>query len=87
MNELTSKVIQAETLAGIAVMAVGLLLSGTGFGNDILLAGTAILIFSPLAGILTSSYCLWREGDRRWFRIAMILIAVIAVGLILTALK
>lgn len=87
MNLLTAKVIQTETLVGIGIMAVGLLLSGTDLGHDVLLAGTAVLVFSPLTGVIASTYCLWKEGDRPWLRIALVLIAAIAVGLIFTALR
>ena len=79
--------IQTGTVIGIAILALGLVLSGTDYGEDILLAGAVILVFTPLAGILTSLACLLKAGDREWAAVAVILIAVVAVGLAITLLK
>ena len=86
INEATSTVIRIGTMIGIAIMTVGLLLFGTDYGEKILLGGTIVLVFTPLAGIITSLACLLKEGDRKWAMVAVILIAVIAVGLAITML-
>jgi len=84
INETTSAVIRIGTMIGIAIMTVGLLLYGTDFGEKILLGGTVILVLTPLAGIITSMACLWASGDRKWAMVAVVLVAVIAVGLAIT---
>ena len=86
LNEMTSRVIHTGTVIGIAILTVGLLLSGTDYGSDIMLAGVVILVLTPMAGILTATVYLFKEGDRRWGRVAVILITVIVVGLLISLL-
>ena len=83
---MTSKVIQTGTVIGIVILALGLLLSGTYYGETVMLVGVVILVLTPLAGVLTSMGCLFRSGDRTWGTVAVILVAVIAVGLAVTLL-
>lgn len=81
------RVIQTGTIIGIAILALGLLLSGTDCGHDILLVGAVILVFTPFAGILMSLACLLKAGDKKWATVAVILIIVVIVGLAITLLK
>lgn len=87
LNESTVKVIQTGTIIGIAILALGLLLSGTEYGEDVLIAGAVILVLTPLAGILTSLACLLKAGDMKWAMVAVVLIVTVAVGLVITLLK
>ncbi len=87
LNASTMRVIQTGTVIGIVILALGLLLSGTDYGEDILMAGAVVLVFTPLAGILTSFACLMKMGDRRWAMVAVILILVVVLGLVITLLK
>ena len=87
LNASTVRVIQTGTIIGIAILALGLLLSGTDYGEDVLLIGAVALVFTPLAGILTSLACLLKAGDRKWAAVAVILIAVVILGLAITLLK
>lgn len=87
LNASTVRVIQTGTIIGIAILALGLLLSGTDYGEDVLLVGAVVLVFTPLAGILTSLACLLKAGDRKWAAVAVILIAVVILGLAITLLK
>ena len=87
LNASTVRVIQTGTIIGIAILALGLLLSGTDYGEDVLFVGAVVLVFTPLAGILTSIACLLKAGDRKWAAVAVILIAVVALGLAITLLK
>ncbi len=87
LNASTVRTIQTGTVIGIAVLALGLLLSGTDYGEGVLLAGAVVLVFTPLAGILTSLACLLKAGDRKWAAVAVVLIAVVVLGLAITLLK
>ena len=51
-----------------------------------MLAGVIILVLTPMAGILTSMTCLFKEGDRRWGTVSVVLVAVIVVGLLISLL-
>ena len=86
VNESTSKVIRIGTVIGIAVLAVGLLASGTDLGGSILLAGVVLLVLTPFAGVLTSMTCLFRSGDRTWGAVAAALVVIVVVGLLITLL-
>ena len=81
----TASVLRLGTYSGIALMAAGLLLGSFDFGKDVMDVGIIVLIMTPLAGVLVSTACLWREGDIRWLRISLLLIAVIAVGVTASA--
>ena len=87
INGLTSRVIRTGTVIGIAILAIGLLLSGINFGEKIMLAGVIILVMTPLAGILTSMTCLFKSGDRTWGMVSVVLVAVVVIGLLITLLK
>ena len=80
----TSAVPRTGTVLGIGIMAIGLLLTSFDISEDILTAGIGILIFTPVAGVAVSTKCLWQEGDRKWTGVALILIAAITVGMILS---
>ena len=87
LNSATVRTIQTGTVIGIVILALGLLLSGADYGKDILMAGAVVLVLTPLAGVVTSLACLLREGDRKWAMVACVLIAVVAIGLMITLLK
>ena len=86
LNSATVRVIQTGTVIGIVILAVGLLLSGTEYGEKVLLTGAVVLVFTPLAGIVASMACLIREGDTKWATVGGILIAIVLAGLAFTLL-
>ena len=86
LNSATVRVIQTGTIIGIAILAIGLLLSGTDYGERVLLTGAVVLVFTPLAGIVASMTCLIREGDTRWAAVGGVLIAIVLAGLAFTLL-
>ena len=87
MNEATSLVLRGCLFTGIAVLVIGLLLSGWGRGDDVLWLGLLILILSPFMGILTAYFHLIAEKDWKWVKVATILTALIVVFLIVSFLR
>ena len=86
LNEETSAVLKAGTRLGLAIIAVGLVLSVAGITDILLLVGIVVLVFSPLAGIAVSTKCLIQEKDSYWIRVAFVLIVVIAAGMLFSYL-
>ena len=86
LNEETSSVLKYGTLLGLSIMIVGLLLSSFDFSDKILAVGVLVLIFTPFAGVLTSTKCLVQEKDRFWVRIALLLLTVLIIGMIVSYL-
>ena len=86
LNEETSSVLKYGTLLGLSIMIVGLLLSSFDFSDKILAVGVLVLIFTPFAGVLTSTKCLVQEKDRFWVRIALLLLTVLVIGMIVSYL-
>ena len=86
LNEETSSVLKYGTLLGLSIIIVGLLLSSFDFSDKILAVGVLVLIFTPFAGVLTSTKCLVQEKDRFWVRIALLLLTVLVIGMIVSYL-
>ncbi|MCL2317584.1 MAG: hypothetical protein FWC44_02740 [Methanomassiliicoccaceae archaeon] len=87
MNSVTSIALRICLFAGIVVLAIGLLVSGTEYGTEILWIGVLILIMSPFVGVLVAYAYLLAEKDWKWVKVATVLIAFIAVFLIFSLLK
>lgn len=86
MTESTSLVMRGCLIIGIAITAIGLLLSETETGGTIMWIGLLILIVSPLIGVFTTYVGLVVSKDWYWVKIATILIVVIVIGLMLSIL-
>lgn len=67
-------------IAGIVLIAAGLVLSMTGFGDSVLWLGILVLIASPMAGVFVSMIALLSEKDRKWAAVAMLLILLTVIG-------
>ena len=76
----TSKALRFSVLTAMAVIAVGLVLFIPGITDSVLRAGVLILILSPFIGVCVSTVSLYLEKDMRWLAVALVLIAVSAVG-------
>jgi len=85
-NVQTGQVLRYASYVGVAVMAIGLLLSALGMGNTVTLTGIGLLILGPLAGLLTTLYFLVKEGDRHWASVAALLLAILIAAAVLTYL-
>ena len=81
MNEATSLVLRICLFAGIAILAVGLILSETDYGGDILWVGILALVVSPFIGVLTAYAYLIAEKDWKWVKVATVLTVLITVFL------
>jgi len=81
MNEATSLALRCCLFTGIAVLMIGLVLSGTDYGNSILWLGILILIMSPFVGILITYSYLISEKDWIWVKVATVLVVIIVVFL------
>jgi uncharacterized membrane protein len=84
LNDETSWVLRWGTVVGLAIMAVGLVLSFAGFSDDIIAAGILVLIFTPAAGVVISTKCLIQEKDWKWVRVAVLLIIILVAGSLLS---
>jgi uncharacterized membrane protein len=58
LNDETSWVLKWGTVVGLAIMAVGLVLSFAGLSEDIMAAGILVLIFTPAVGVVVTTKCL-----------------------------
>jgi uncharacterized membrane protein len=87
MNEATSLALRVCLFAGIIILALGLLLSDSDHGTDILWVGILIMVASPFVGVLTTYAYLISEKDWKWVKVASVLIAVVAVSLAVSFLK
>ena len=80
----TAAALRAGTIAGITIIAVGLLLSA--FDNEhtenVLWFGILVLIASPLFGLLISAVTLVTERDWKWVSASAVLLAVITAGIV-----
>lgn len=84
MNRMTALTLRIGMTLGIAVMIIGLVLDAMSIGQDVLFAGVLILIASPFLGVIVTTVALISSGDRKWSLVAIILIAIISVGVILS---
>ena len=84
MNRMTALTLRIGMTLGIAVMIIGLVLDAMSMGQDVLFAGVLILIASPFLGIIVTTIALISSGDRKWSLVAIILIAIISIGIILS---
>lgn len=84
MNRMTALTLRIGMTLGIAVMIIGLVLDAISMGQDVLFAGVLILIASPFLGIIVTTVALISSGDRKWSLVAIILIAIISIGIILS---
>lgn len=84
MNRMTALTLRIGMTLGIAVMIIGLVLDAMSMGQDVLFAGVLILIASPFLGVIVTTIALISSGDRKWSLVAIILIAIISIGIILS---
>lgn len=84
MNRMTALTLRIGMTLGIAVMIIGLVLDAMSMGQDVLFAGVLILIASPFLGIIVTTVALISSEDRKWSLVAIILIAIISIGVILS---
>ena len=84
MNRMTALTLRIGMTLGIAIMIIGLVLDAMSMGQDVLFAGVLILIASPFLGVIVTTVALISSGDRKWSLVAIILIAIISIGIILS---
>ncbi|MDR0309762.1 MAG: DUF1634 domain-containing protein [Candidatus Methanoplasma sp.] len=87
MNEATSFALRCCIFAGIALVATGLILSGSSYGEGVMWTGLLILILSPFAGVLVTYSHLIAEKDWKWAKVATILVAIILIFLAVSLLR
>ena len=87
LNDETSWVLRWGTMVGLAIMAVGLVLSFAVFSEDIIAAGILVLIFTPAAGVVISTKCLIQGKEGPWIRVAALLIVILVIGMIISYYK
>ena len=86
LNRSTALALRIGVTLGIALMAVGLALSMSGYGDSVLYAGILTLIVSPFAGVAVSFAALVSMKDWFWVAVAAILLCITVTGAIAAAL-
>lgn len=84
LHSSTSRTLWGGAVLGIAIIAVGLIVSMLDYGEGVLWLGLLILILSPILGVIVSAVSLFANKDYVWAAVALILIIMTAVSLILT---
>jgi Protein of unknown function (DUF1634). len=88
LYENTAAALRYGIVAGIIVIAIGLMVSSfdTVYEDRILWFGVLILLATPLFGIVVSLISLAAERDWKWVSVASVLLAIIASGVIIAYL-
>lgn len=81
LNRSTAFTLRAGVVLGMALMAIGLVMSMSGSDDTVLRAGILVLILSPFAGVVVSFICLLREKDVFWSAVAGILLMITVSGI------
>jgi uncharacterized membrane protein len=85
----TSAVLRYGAAAGIAVVAAGLLMDLIGasdIGGNVMIAGVAMIVLTPLAGMIVSFASLSSNGERGYALSALALITITVIGMLITFL-
>jgi len=85
LNEDLSFVLRYGAMIGILIVAVGLAIDliGIGYGKHVMTAGVAIIVLTPLAGIIVSFASLTANGERRYALSALSLVAIAVIGILI----
>lgn len=86
-NKAVSLTLKIFVATGLTVMVAGLLMSESDIGENLLLAGTFILVCGPPAGIAVAYTSLIKERDWFWVKIATVLISILIAGMLLTVIR
>ena len=83
LNQSTGRTLRYGITVGITILITGLIVNmfSEDIGERILWFGIGVLVFIPLVSILVSALALYMERDMYWLRIALIVIAISAVGM------
>lgn len=81
----TSKTLWWGAIIGISIIALGLIVESMGSGDQVLWLGLLILITSPILGVVVSMACLVKDKNYRWATVALLLIAMTAISVVITA--
>lgn len=82
LNKSTAFALETCILLGIVITAAGLLIAETSVGDIVLKIGIFVLICSPVVSIAASYLVLLEKKDWRWLKVATVLIAVLAAGVV-----
>lgn len=78
----TSLTLKYSLMISVAVVIIGLIVHLMDMGGDILRTGIFMVIISPLIGVAVTTLSLYIEKDLKWMAVALILIAMSAVGIL-----
>ena len=78
----TSLTLKYSLMISVAVVIIGLIAHLMDMGGDILRTGIFMVIISPLIGVAVTTLSLYIEKDLKWMAVALILIAMSAVGIL-----
>jgi len=85
LYENTAAALRYGIVAGIIVIAIGLMVSSfdTEYEDRILWFGILIMLATPLFGIVVSMISLAAEKDWKWVSVAAVLLSIIAAGILI----
>ena len=78
----TSLTLKYSLMISVAVVIIGLIVHLMDMGSYILRTGIFMVIISPLIGVAVTTLSLYIEKDLKWMAVALILIAMSAVGIL-----
>lgn len=86
LNRSTGRTLRIGITIGIAVLALGLLVSLflQDFGEKILWFGIGIIIFVPFLSVIVSAVALYVERDMYWFRNVLLVIGISVIGMVVS---
>lgn len=84
LDKATGRVLRYGVYLAIAILVLGaiVLQFAEGVGNTLLNTGVAFLVLTPFFSIVISAFSLYTEGDYRWMRIALVVLAITIAGII-----
>ena len=84
LDKATGRVLRYGVYLAIAILVLGaiVLQFAEGVGNTLLNIGVAFLVLTPFFSIVISAFSLYAEGDYRWMRIALVVLAITTAGII-----
>ncbi len=89
LNSSTGRVLRYGITVGVAVLLIGLVASA--FSEDvserIMWVGVGIVIFVPFVSVIVSSLALYCEKDWYWLKRVLLVVAISAVGLVISLLR
>ena len=77
----TALTLKYSVITSVIIVVIGLATYLMDMGDGILKVGIFMVIISPLIGVVVTTISLYLEKDLKWMAVALILIAMSAIGI------